>query len=97
MEKQTRREVLKKSGSALAGLMAGLPGGWVGGAYTNDAPETKDVRFGIIALTDCSPIIMAHELGYFKKFGVNSVVSKEASWAVFATRSTWVRIRRRTC
>jgi nitrate/nitrite transport system substrate-binding protein len=25
---------------------------------------------------------MAHELGYFKKFGINSVVSKEASWAV---------------
>ena len=25
---------------------------------------------------------MAHELGYFKKFGIESVVSKEASWAV---------------
>jgi nitrate/nitrite transport system substrate-binding protein len=25
---------------------------------------------------------MAHELGYFKKFGINSIVSKEASWAV---------------
>ena len=25
---------------------------------------------------------MAHELGFFKKFGINSVVSKEASWAV---------------
>ena len=40
------------------------------------------MRFGIIALTDCAPIVMAHELGYFKKFGINSVVSKEASWAV---------------
>lgn len=36
----------------------------------------------MIALTDCSPIVMAHELGFFKKFGTNSVVSKEASWAV---------------
>jgi hypothetical protein len=36
----------------------------------------------MIALTDCSPIVMAHELGFFKKFGINSVVSKEASRAV---------------
>jgi nitrate/nitrite transport system substrate-binding protein len=49
--------------------------------YAQDAPETPDLRFGIIALTDCAPIIIAHELGYFKKFGINSVVSKEASWA----------------
>jgi nitrate/nitrite transport system substrate-binding protein len=62
--------------------MAGLPSGWVGGAYADDSPETKQVRFGIIALTDCSPIVMAHELGYFKKFGVESIISKEASWAV---------------
>ena len=40
------------------------------------------MRFGIIALTDCAPIVMAHELGYFKKFGIDSIVSKEASWAV---------------
>ncbi len=40
------------------------------------------MRFGIIALTDCAPIVMAHELGYFKKFGINSIISKEASWAV---------------
>jgi len=26
--------------------------------------------------------VMAHELGYFKKFGITSTVSKEASWAV---------------
>ena len=85
---QTRRDVLKKSGSALATLMAGLPSGWVGGAYADDSPETKQVRFGIIALTDCSPIVMAHELGYFKKFGVESVVSKEASWAVIRDKLT---------
>jgi len=68
--------------SALAGLLAGVPAGWMGTAYASDAPETPNMRFGMIALTDCSPIIMAHELGYFKKFGIESVVSKEASWAV---------------
>ena len=82
--KRSRREFLKKTAevSAMAGLMSGLPSGWVGSVYADDAPETKAMRFGIIALTDCAPIVIAHELGYFKKFGIDSVVSKEASWAV---------------
>src|SRR5439155_8244538 len=67
--------------SLLSGLMAGLPAGWAGGAYADDSPETKSVRFGIIALTDCSSIVMAHELGLFKKYGIESTISKEASWA----------------
>ena len=62
--------------------MLGLPRGWAGTAYADDSPETKTMRFGIIALTDCSPIVMAHELGYFKQFGIESIISKEASWAV---------------
>ena len=44
-------------------------------------PETPDLRFGMIALTDCSPIVIAHEKGIFKKYGINSTVVKGASWA----------------
>src|SRR5690349_21695832 len=44
-------------------------------------PEVSDVRFGMIALTDCSPIVIAHEKGLFKKYGINSTVVKGASWA----------------
>jgi nitrate/nitrite transport system substrate-binding protein len=44
-------------------------------------PETADMRFGMIALTDCSPIVIAHEKGLFKKYGINSTVVKGASWA----------------
>src|SRR5688572_28825661 len=78
-----RRTFIKAAGvSSAATLMSGLPAGWVGSAYADDSPETKTIRFGIIALTDCAPIVMAHELGYFKKFGIESIVSKEASWAV---------------
>src|SRR5882672_5247069 len=78
--KITRRTLLKNS--AAATLLSGLPAGWVGSVYASDAPETPNVRFGIIALTDNASIVMAHELGYFKKFGIESVISKEASWAV---------------
>jgi nitrate/nitrite transport system substrate-binding protein len=65
----------------LAASLAGLPKTWAGGLYPDDSPETPNIRFGIIALTDCSSIVMAHELGYFKQFGIQSVISKEASWA----------------
>jgi nitrate/nitrite transport system substrate-binding protein len=61
--------------------MSGLPKGWVGSAYASDAPETSDMKFGIIALTDCSPIVLAHEKGFFKKYGINATVAKGANWA----------------
>jgi nitrate/nitrite transport system substrate-binding protein len=51
------------------------------GPAAGDGPETPDVRFGMIALTDCSPIVIAHEKGLFKKYGINSTVVKGASWA----------------
>ncbi|MEN9635410.1 MAG: hypothetical protein RL077_3814 [Verrucomicrobiota bacterium] len=51
----------------------------VGGA--SDAPETPNLNFGMIALTDCSPIVIAHEKGLFKKYGINSTVTKGANWA----------------
>jgi nitrate/nitrite transport system substrate-binding protein len=83
MKHTSRREFIRRAGiSTAAVLMSGVPRGWAGGVYAGDGPETPDIRLGIIALTDCSPIVLAHELGYFKKFGINSTVSKEASWAV---------------
>jgi len=82
--KFNRRTLLKKTAAAtpLSLLLGGLPTGWLGTAYADDSPETSNMRFGIIALTDNAPIVMAHELGYFKKFGITSIISKEASWAV---------------
>lgn len=84
MTKTSRRTFIKRAGttSLAASLLSGLPGGWVGSVYADDSPETPNMRFGMIALTDCSPIVIAHEMGYFKKFGITSTVSKEASWAV---------------
>lgn len=50
-------------------------------ASTSEAPETPDLNFGIIALTDCSPIVIAHEKGFFRKYGINSKITKGANWA----------------
>jgi nitrate/nitrite transport system substrate-binding protein len=84
---RTRRNFLTASTTgALALLLAGLPRGWVGGVYAGDGPEAPKVRISIIALTDCSSIVMAHELGLFKKYGIESTISKEASWAVIRDR-----------
>ena len=55
-------------------LLAGLPRGWVGAVYAADGPELPQVRIGIIALTDCSSLVMAHEPGLFKKCGTPSAV-----------------------
>jgi nitrate/nitrite transport system substrate-binding protein len=73
---ETRRRFLETSVTALAAAL--LPAGRV---FASDAPETPAVRFGVIALTDCSPIVIAHEKGFFRKHGIDSVVSKGASWA----------------
>jgi len=79
----SRRRFLSKTarGVTLSGLFAGLPKGWIGGAFASDAPETSALNFGMIALTDCSPIVIAHEKGLFKKYGIASTVTKGANWA----------------
>lgn len=53
----------------------------VSAAFTTMTAQGDPVRLGFIPLTDCSPIVMAKELGLFKKYGVEVVVTKESSWA----------------
>ncbi|TRX00207.1 CmpA/NrtA family ABC transporter substrate-binding protein [Flavobacterium gawalongense] len=50
-------------------------------AFTTISAQSDPVRLGFIPLTDCSPIVMAKELGLFKKYGVEVIVTKESSWA----------------
>ena len=39
------------------------------------------LRVGFVPLTDCAPIVVAHELGLFQKHGVRVVLSRELGWA----------------
>jgi nitrate/nitrite transport system substrate-binding protein len=78
----TRRSALKLAGAtAAAALLGSVPSYWGSAAWAQTAPETAALNFGIIALTDCSPIVIAHEKGLFKKYGISSTVTKGASWA----------------
>jgi nitrate/nitrite transport system substrate-binding protein len=81
--RMNRRSFLRKGVQAsLAGsLLGGVPGHWIGGVYADDSPEVPEVRLGIIALTDCSPIVIGTEKGFFSKFGLKATVAKGASWA----------------
>ena len=87
-----RRFLAASAGLASAALLAGCeasstaspavqPGTVPAGAIAGDAPETSQINFGIIALTDCSPFVIAHEKRLFAKYGIQSTISKGASWA----------------
>jgi ABC-type nitrate/sulfonate/bicarbonate transport system substrate-binding protein len=39
------------------------------------------LRVGFVPLTDCAPIIMAHELGLFAKYGLRVALHRELGWA----------------
>ncbi len=41
------------------------------------APEKTKLNIGFIALTDCAPIVIAKEKGFFKKEGLDVHVIKE--------------------
>lgn len=74
----SRRQVL----AALAASAVGLGCKPSGRARpSGDAPEVSDLKIGVIALTDCSPIVIAHEKGFFAKHGITSTITKGASWA----------------
>jgi ABC-type nitrate/sulfonate/bicarbonate transport system substrate-binding protein len=49
-----------------------------------DAPKfslRKPLRLGFVPLCDCAPIVMAHELGFFKKYDLRVRLNREVGWA----------------
>lgn len=66
-----------------AAMMSPFVPGLVSSAWAagSDGLEKIKLKLGIIPLTDCAPLVIAKEKGYFKKYGLDVEISKEASWA----------------
>ncbi len=81
----SRRRFLKTGGLALGGgaLLGGTPPWLRTGAWAGEGGglEKSKLTLGFIPLTDCAPLVVAFEKSYFKKYGLDVTLSKEASWA----------------
>ncbi|EWY39393.1 myristoyl transferase [Skermanella stibiiresistens SB22] len=83
--RQDRRGILKV-GASIAGTAALISairaitpaGAWAAGT---DGIEKPKLTLGFIPLTDCAPLVIASEKGFFKKHSLDVTLSKEASWA----------------
>ncbi len=50
-------------------------------AFSPDALEKRALTLGFIPLTDCAPLVIAREMGFFERYGLEVTLSKETSWA----------------
>ena len=51
------------------------------GETRRPSTASTKLRVGFVPLTDCAPLVMAQELGFYKKFGLNVELSRELGWA----------------
>lgn len=49
-------------------------------------PEKDVLKFGFIKLTDCAPLVIAYEKGYFEDEGLNVSLEAQANWKVLLDR-----------
>ncbi len=49
-------------------------------------PEKTDLKFGFIKLTDCAPLVIAKEKGYFDDEGLNVEIEAQSNWKVLLDR-----------
>jgi nitrate/nitrite transport system substrate-binding protein len=84
-----RRRFLRLTGTAAAAAALGPLLAACGGDDSSDQPGTaagadteglRKVKLGFIALTDCAPLVMAKELGFFEQRGLDVELTKQASW-----------------
>ena len=80
----SRRSFLMQGGTLLSSsaLLGMVPRPVRAAAHAggSEGLEKTKLTFGIIPLTDCAPIVIAKEKGYFERYGLDVTVSKEASW-----------------
>jgi nitrate/nitrite transport system substrate-binding protein len=67
--------------AAVCGLAAALSLG-AGAAEL----EKDELKLGFIKLTDCAPLVMAYELGYFEDEGLFVTIEAQANWKILLDR-----------
>jgi nitrate/nitrite transport system substrate-binding protein len=70
-----RRTALGLALAGLAGVAAAAP-----------APEKDELALGFIKLTDCAPLVVAKELGYFEDEGLFVTLEAQANWKILMDR-----------
>jgi len=87
----SRRYFMKLIGGGLAASVLGsiLPLDAVKAAVKDKLGplEKKKLKVGFVPITCATPIIMAHPLGFYKKYGLDVDVIKTAGWAVSRDKS----------
>ncbi|PIG93447.1 nitrate ABC transporter ATP-binding protein [Gloeocapsopsis sp. IPPAS B-1203] len=54
-------------------------------AIARNGLEKVNLEIGFVPLTDCAPLVVAKEKGFFEKYGLDQVIlSREPSWKVLA-------------
>lgn len=86
-----RRRFLQAVGAstALAAVSSLFPLGFAKEVFaeSNGPLEKTKLSVGFIPITCATPIIMAHPLGYYAKYGLDVEVVKTAGWAVIRDKS----------
>ncbi|MCC5834779.1 MAG: ABC transporter substrate-binding protein [Opitutales bacterium] len=72
----------------LAGLLGviSLAGLTVQPIHGDDFPEKLELTFGFIRLTDCAPLIIAKEMGFFEDEFLSVNLESQANWRVLLDR-----------
>jgi nitrate/nitrite transport system substrate-binding protein len=47
--------------------------------------EKSDITVGYVPVNDCAPFAIAWKKGFFRKYGLNVTLNREASWATSST------------
>ena len=83
----SRRRFLQVA-SGTAGLLAlGVPGQPVRRAWgATTAIEKPDLKLGFIKLTDCAPLVIAKERGFFEEEGLYVTLEAQANWKILLDR-----------
>ena len=78
-------EELEKAAESVEINPASLPGVGEDSTIILDI-ETPNLKFGFIKLTDCAPLVIAKELGYFADEGLNVEIEAQSNWKVLLDR-----------